>query len=149
MTEPNHFIGHCYRRDDGEPHPPHVVDFAHCGHEVTTWCYGVPESGSLEAQIASLTWGQRVRVVWEGVVDEPRVYHRDRGLVRDPAVLVSESNGSDHLVLRYTGQSFGRPDATPLKVAGQHNSGVVSIEVLADAAASPARPAANRPDELG
>lgn len=49
MTDQNPHIDFCHKHGQGIPHPPHVVDIAHCGHEVTTWCYGVPEPGSLEA----------------------------------------------------------------------------------------------------
>lgn len=132
MTEielPRH-IGLCHLRDQGEAHPPHSVDIAHCEHEIDTWCYGIPEPGSLEAAIEGLQPGQRVRVVWEGVVDDPHVCHGHQGIVRDPVALKTGKDG--YLVLRYTGALPFPSDATALKVAGQHNSGVVSIEVLPD-----------------
>lgn len=126
MTD-NRFIGRCLSRDDGLPHGPHVVDVAHCDHEVTTFCYGVPEPGGLADQIGRLEVGQRVRVVWEGVVSEP-VRGLNADVEREP-VMLSTGEGT-YLVLRYTGKDPFRGEDDPGAVAGTQNTGVVSVEVL-------------------
>jgi hypothetical protein len=108
-----------------EPHSAHLTTVACCDHEHDTWCWGVPEPESLAEQVAALQPGQRVRVVYEGVVQEPTKYTT----AERPAVAIGEGNG--HVVLRYTGTHPGRArrDKDP-HVDGLLVPTLVAVEVV-------------------
>jgi len=129
MTEENPYVAACFEREASKPHAAHAVDIARCEHDRNTYCYGVPEPGSLQDQIARLQPGQRIRVVWEGSVEPVKDYPMSKHC-RSAVVLAADSDeGADRLVLRYTGADPWRGERADL-VAGKVNGGTVSIEVL-------------------
>jgi hypothetical protein len=132
----------CERTD---PHDPHQVEHrdhrveatcdnashAVCRGDHRVWCYGVVDPDSLRGQLEALRPGQRVRVVFEGVVDEPRFYTGD---AEWPALSIRQEPDnprSDMVVLRYTGGHPGSTDASEgYRMRGQILEVLTSVEVL-------------------
>lgn len=133
-TEPvdqgEYWLDPCDKYREGVPHDQHQVHIAACDHEQNAWCWGIPEPGSVREQVEQLQPGQRVRVVLEGVVEEPRDFPTNRGHRRS---VTMRSSGGERFVLRYLGDHPATAATHENRnVDGKINSTIVSVKVLRD-----------------